>query len=255
MGLPTPTQQFLHSTLRVEAWITSSPIALPSVAGWGGGFDTPQEKCPPDRGSSVRVTGKPASYFPSYPLRGTAENSYSRTPSTQRTALADSRVFPIATPPLSPSDDASSASSSLTSLRSFDLDAAPEFLASLFPRAALRASPYSKGVSVSGGGATFDGFVLELPKGMQSVNPRASIARTLYVDGRGAENAQLRECVVAMLDLADEQLGCQLFVIALEKSSPALGSLLHSLMYVGGAVVTQAPFEVSSGYVLVGIEV
>ena len=44
-------------------------------------------------------------------------------------------------------------------------------------------------------------------------------------------------------------------VIALEKKSPFLGDLLHSLMYVGGAVVTAPPFEVDSSYVLVGLEI
>ena len=44
--------------------------------------------------------------------------------------------------------------------------------------------------------------------------------------------------IVALLDLADEQLECNALVIALERSSPILGDLLHSLMYVGGTVVT-----------------
>ena len=57
-----------------------------------------------------------------------------------------------------------------------------------------------------------------------------------------------------MLDLADEQLECTALVLALEKASPALGELLHSLMYVGGTVVTAPPFPVDPAYVLVGLE-
>jgi hypothetical protein len=60
--------------------------------------------------------------------------------------------------------------------------------------------------------------------------------------------------IVALLDLADERLECSALVIALRRSSPALGELLHALMYVGGTVVTQPPFEVDPAYVLVGME-
>ncbi len=61
--------------------------------------------------------------------------------------------------------------------------------------------------------------------------------------------------IVALLDLADEQLECTALIIALERSSPLLGDLLHSLMYVGGSVVSQPPFEVDPAYVLVGMEI
>ena len=61
--------------------------------------------------------------------------------------------------------------------------------------------------------------------------------------------------IVALLDLADEQLECNALVIALERSSPVLGDLLHSLMYVGGTVVTKPPAPANPGYVLVGMEI
>lgn len=61
--------------------------------------------------------------------------------------------------------------------------------------------------------------------------------------------------IVALLDLADERLQCSGLVIALERSSPVLAELLHSLMYVGGAVVTKPPFQVDSSYVLVGLDI
>jgi len=57
------------------------------------------------------------------------------------------------------------------------------------------------------------------------------------------------------LDLADEQLDCAALVIALEKSTVGLGGLLHSLMYVGGSVVSKPPFQVDTAYVLVGLEI
>jgi len=81
------------------------------------------------------------------------------------------------------------------------------------------------------------------------------MARTLYVDGKGANTVQLRESLVAMLDLADEHLSCKAVVISLDKATPSLGGLAHSLMYAGGAFVTQPVFEVDPGYVLVGIEI
>jgi hypothetical protein len=61
--------------------------------------------------------------------------------------------------------------------------------------------------------------------------------------------------IVALLDLADESLECSALVIVLERSSPSLGKLLHSLMYVGGTVVTKPPFEVDPAFVLVGLEI
>ena len=100
--------------------------------------------------------------------------------------------------------------------------------------------------------------------------------RKLYLDGKSAEFVSLKcDCschsyaaswllvtshcssIVALLDLADESLGCSSLVqvILLEKSSPNLGARLHSLMYVGGSVVTNPPFQVDSGFVLVGLDV
>ena len=61
--------------------------------------------------------------------------------------------------------------------------------------------------------------------------------------------------IVALLDLASERLHCTALIIALERSLPSLGELLHSLMYVGGSVVTKPPFPVDEAYVLVGMEV
>jgi len=255
MGLTTLMHPFsLDASSKASTPIINTSIALHSAAGARGGFDTPHEKCPPDGGSPACVTGKPAHSVSSYSQHAHTNDSYFNP--TPKTSMAQYAGVPVSTPPLSPSGGStSSTSSSLTSMRSLDLDHVPDFLASLFPRGVMRAAPYSKAVSVPAGGRMFDGFVLDLPKSVLANAPRAAIGRTLYVDGKGLENMQLRESIVAMLDLAGEQLSCQAFIVALDKSLPALGMLLHSLMYVGGTVVTRAPFEIDPSYVLVGIEV
>ena len=59
---------------------------------------------------------------------------------------------------------------------------------------------------------------------------------------------------MALLDLADEQLECSAVIIALPKTSEGLDDLIHSLMYVGGQIVTKPPFKASSAYLLIGLE-
>ncbi|PCH43883.1 hypothetical protein WOLCODRAFT_90574 [Wolfiporia cocos MD-104 SS10] len=244
-------------------------------------------KCPPDRGSSDWVTD---SLTPS--ISPSRSDSSSTLSSLGTDSLASSIVFPptpppddlhsqhgqhgpnnplrtpplgplpsapraiaknaraplpdIATPPLTP-DDAGAGTSSVAAISASQRDAALDFLSALFPRNALGALPYAKSVQISAPnlGASFDGVVLELP----------AKPKTLYVDGKSAANVNLRESIVALLDLADESLQCSALVIALEKKSPFLGDLVHSLMYVGGAVVTRPPFQVDDSYVLVGLEI
>jgi len=94
-------------------------------------------------------------------------------------------------------------------------------------------------------GATFDGVVLDLP----------GKSKTIYVDGKNAPAVSLRESIVALLELADEHLQCSALVIVLDKSFNGLNELLHSLMYVGGSVVTKPPFQVNPAYILVGLEI
>jgi hypothetical protein len=57
------------------------------------------------------------------------------------------------------------------------------------------------------------------------------------------------------LDLAEESLQCSALIIILERSSSDLGALLHSLMYVGGTVVTKPVYQVNPAFVLVGLEI
>jgi len=122
-----------------------------------------------------------------------------------------------------------------------------DFLTTLFPRSGPGAQAYAKTAKISSGAmdASWEGVVLDMP----------DEPKTLYVNGKGAEHVLLRESIVALLDLADEHLGCSALIIALDKSSPALGELLHSLMYVGGTVVSKPPFQLDPGFVLVGIEI
>ena len=97
-----------------------------------------------------------------------------------------------ATPPLTP--DSSPGSSSAAPFDSSQDDAAYDFLVRLFPGSARVAQKYAKSVRISsselaveqspeGAGFVFEGVVLEAP----------DRPRTLYIDGKGAENVKLRE--------------------------------------------------------------
>jgi hypothetical protein len=144
-------------------------------------------------------------------------------------------------------DESPTGDGSVAAISARQANSSLDFLTTLFPRSGLSVLPHAKSVSVSAPnlGSVFDGVVLELP----------GKPKTLYVDGTDAANINLRESIVALLDLADERLQCSALVISLERSSPCLGDLLHSLMYVGGTVVTKPPFEVDPAYVLVGLEI
>jgi hypothetical protein len=155
----------------------------------------------------------------------------------------------------------------------------------LFPEDGLKVLPHSKSVSVTAPtlGAKFEGVVLHLP----------GKPKTIYIDGKNAASVSLREryaspcimlllillwggscvvtctqapiwylralflmcSVVALLDLAADNLDCDALIIVLERSAPNLGELLHSLMYVGGSVVTKPPFAIDPAFILVGLEI
>jgi len=253
----------------------TSIITLPrSLEGLGGGFDAPKAKCPPDRGSSDCVRGSSASYFAGSPEPSLVSpycsplpaSVYSvATPAKHPNPYAPPRAIPIprttitnkqsrvprgpvpdtvATPPLTPDNSFDGLNDNVSVVKHSD---ALDILAAFFPNDAVHALPYAKRVAISSPemGASLDGVVLELP----------GKPRTLYVDGKSAAMVNLRESIVALLDLADECFECSALVIALEKASPSLGDLLHSLMYVGCAVVTKPPFQADPTLVLVGIEI
>ncbi|KAH8119375.1 ornithine decarboxylase antizyme-domain-containing protein [Phellopilus nigrolimitatus] len=154
---------------------------------------------------------------------------------------AENAFHNLATPPATPDGSPTSEAPTKFAAQAAAHDtAALDFLARLFPGSARVALSHAKSVRIasselavevdeSGVGYAFEGVVLDLP----------GCTRTLYIDGKGAENVKLRESIVALLDLADEHLECSALVIALERSSPALSSLLHSFMYVGATVVTR----------------
>lgn len=153
--------------------------------------------------------------------------------------------YGLITPPLTPEENTVLPRNSSAGVQQTDV--ALEFVTNIFPLNGAAALPFARSVSVSSPtmNTTFDGVVLELP----------GHVKTLYVDGRNAANVHLRESIVALLELADESLQCTALIIALEKQSPSLRSVLHSLMYVGGTVVTKPPFRVNPSMVLVGMEI
>jgi hypothetical protein len=168
-------------------------------------------------------------------------------PSAPRNIIARPLSSPsLITPPLTP-DDNDGVYDGVSATDVKQQNDALDFLSTLFPRNALSALPYAKSVSISapGLGASFEGVVLELP----------GKPKTFYVDGKSAAHVNLRESIVALLDLASERLECSALVLVLEKSSSVLSELLHALMYVGGQVVTTPPFQVNPAYVLVGMEI
>jgi len=212
------------------------------------------------------VTGRPASILSSSPstLSSSPDSNYinkhivyphakppittvdcSRARATVPVTIPTRSPSVLSTPPLTP-DDGSDCSASGSDI-DVDHKDALDFVMTIFPRQGLKALPYAKRVTITASslGSNFSGMVLELP----------GKPKTLYVDAKSAQSVSLRESVVALLDLADEQLACTALVIVLERSSPTLGQLLHSLMYVGGSVVTKPPFEVDPAFVLVGLEI
>jgi len=59
----------------------------------------------------------------------------------------------------------------------------------------------------------------------------------LFLRGNGWEDMEIRESVVAALDLAEEQLGCKTIHLCLEKANPNLAKLVRTLMYAGFEMV------------------
>ncbi|KAG6375407.1 ornithine decarboxylase antizyme-domain-containing protein [Boletus reticuloceps] len=225
-----------------------------------GVFDIPTAKCPPDGGSSDRVTGGLASiisqspnssFSPSPPEKPSSPiNNHvagTRIPSTvppRRIPARSESLDSLSTPSLTPDDSDASGAPGIITKHSKD---ALDLLLNIFPHNGLSILPFAKSVvvSVPNMGATFDGVVLELPGN----------SKTFYVDGKNAPAVSLRESIVALLELADEYLQCSALVIVLDKSFNSLNDLLHSLMYVGGSIVTKPPFQVNPAYILVGLDI
>ncbi|KAF9115905.1 hypothetical protein BGX27_005786 [Mortierella sp. AM989] len=77
----------------------------------------------------------------------------------------------------------------------------------------------------------------------------------LFLRGNGWDDMDIRESVVAALDLAEEQLGCETVYLCLEKSSPHIEKLVRALMYAGFEVVTPGVLEhADPKYLVLGME-
>ncbi|KAG9051736.1 hypothetical protein FS842_011108 [Serendipita sp. 407] len=235
---PLPT---LSPSTTSKLWALMSTITpLRSLAGRSGVFDTPVEKCPP-RGSAGHVTGVlPSSFSKNTSSKVSLSDGPYPSPGSPATApinVVKARQLSnhqLATPPLTPEN-------SLVIGQPHKLSA---FAATLFPEQATTVAKYASPLQLESD-SPWDGFILSLPNG----------SKTLYVNGKGAQLANLRESVVALLELADEELECSAVVIAIPKASGALDELIHSFMYVGGQIVTRPPFKVDASYLLIGLEI
>ncbi|KAG7098884.1 hypothetical protein E1B28_000784 [Marasmius oreades] len=253
MGLPLSTSSLVYlPCAKFKVTTTCTITLLRSLEDPGGAFDTPKVKCPPDRGSSECVTGRPAPFSPSFELSSPLTHVPLQKPIGYPTsAFSSPRVSrPFSIPHLVPSTTGDCSESVGVGSPDFGPQHkkdALEFLLTVFPRHGISALPHAKKVSISAQslGSSFEGMILDLP----------GQRKTLYVDAKHAESISLRESIVALLDLADELLECSALVIVLERSSPMLGEFLHSFMYVGGTVVVKPPFPVDPAFVLVGMEI
>ncbi|KAA1089475.1 hypothetical protein PGT21_019338 [Puccinia graminis f. sp. tritici] len=100
----------------------------------------------------------------------------------------------------------------------------------------------------------------QLPNALKgAIVDRDSGIRSLYILGLTSSvtiDRQVRDIVVRVLDLADEEIEADQVFFALEKDHPMFRELLQGLLYVGGNVVKNAQHQpVNKHLVLVGIEI
>lgn len=126
-----------------------------------------------------------------------------------------------------------------------DVALTPALLDVIFPASSPVHALPATAVDLDDVSTAWKGAVLENP---------AMGTRTLFVSGGSYVDVNLRETVCGVLEKAEEDLGCTGVVMCLEKNSPDLGDLLHSLMYVGGTITT-LPFAPNPAYILVGLDV
>lgn len=180
----------------VRPIVNANPVSRLSLD--SGVFDIPNAKCPPDGGSSDRVTGGLApiisqspdsSFSPSPPGKASSPINHhfssSRIPAVAQPRYTSTRSespCSLLTPPLTPDDSDASGAHGIFTRHSKD---ALDLLLNIFPRNGLSILPFAKSVVVSAPnmGVTFDGVVLDLP----------GKSRTLYIDGKNAPAVSLRE--------------------------------------------------------------
>ncbi|KIY44349.1 hypothetical protein FISHEDRAFT_77552 [Fistulina hepatica ATCC 64428] len=251
----------------------------------------PGAKCPPDRrgGSSDCVTGSLAPHSsPPFVRHSLLQPDRDVSLRSRPTAIpippitytADSDDF---TPPLTP-DGSVSCCSSQSSIEFVappahsnpapsEADFALNFLKTLTPNYTTFANGCAKPVLLnvnarscttimtsiqnppksdkSDGSMQFTGVILNIP----------GANKTLYirVDAQCVHDVYLSQGIAALLDFAADMSAQEPMdlIMVLDKSMPTqtLKTLLHSLMYVGGTVVSRPAFEVAKGVVLVGMEI
>ena len=218
MGLSLATLLLVYLPCAISMAQTTCTITLlRSLADQGGAFDVPKGKCPPDRGSSVCVTGSRAQStinIASFDRSASSESKFAESiiypptpPADQELSSNDYMSIPLSssptdiprprvvsplhqlvTPPLSPDN---SDNEGANDEKQFSSQDASDFLLTIFPREGGKALPYAKSVTISAPnvGAIFDGVVLELP----------GTSKALYVDGKSAQSVSLRERYVQSL--------------------------------------------------------
>ncbi|WAQ90271.1 hypothetical protein PtA15_12A259 [Puccinia triticina] len=100
----------------------------------------------------------------------------------------------------------------------------------------------------------------QLPNALKgAIVDRPSGVRSLYIQGLPSSvsfDHPVRDIVVRVLDLADEEVEADQVLFALEKDHESFRELLQGLLYVGGVVVKNTQHQpVNSRFILVGIEV
>lgn len=80
--------------------------------------------------------------------------------------------------------------------------------------------------------------------------------KSLLVKPKDIETLELRESVLELFDIADEEYECEKVIIGLEKGYEDLGKVIHSLLYVGGQIIppNTTCFIPRPDHVLVGLE-
>ncbi|KAF9310230.1 hypothetical protein BGZ91_007148 [Linnemannia elongata] len=77
----------------------------------------------------------------------------------------------------------------------------------------------------------------------------------LYLRGDGWDDMDIRESIVAALELAEEQLECTSVYLCLEKSNPHITQLTHALLYATFQLVTPGVLpHADPKYLVMGID-
>ncbi|CAG8533092.1 13177_t:CDS:2, partial [Racocetra persica] len=82
-----------------------------------------------------------------------------------------------------------------------------------------------------------------------------SMNSVLFLKDNGLNVVELKESIVAVLELAEECLKCNSVVVCLDKKSPHLSTLIRGFLYVGFELVMPGTFNHNSNdFLLVGME-